>query len=298
MRAWLCVCGVFALGLGFLWAGGQGGSAAKGNEAAIRAAVSAYAAALKTGDLQSILANWAADAEFTDEAGKVHKGRAAIGKLFEADLKDLKAGKSVVHIEALRFLTADVATMEGAVEFTPENGVLESNRFSAVWTKADGRWLIASARDLPELEGNVAERGMKELQWLTGDWAAQDKGTTIKLNVKPDLGGKFAFMKYDIKTEKESMTVLQILGYDPVEASLRSWVFDSGGGYGESLWSRQNAVWTSETVGVLPTGQMGTSVNLVRVTSPDSFTWTSTQREVEGQPIPDHELKYTRVTKK
>src|SRR5712671_863055 len=99
MRAWLCVCGVFALGLGFLWAGGQGGSAAKGNEAAIREAVSAYAAALKTGDLKSILANWTADAEFTDEAGKVHKGRAAIGKLFEADLKDLKAGKSVVHIE-------------------------------------------------------------------------------------------------------------------------------------------------------------------------------------------------------
>ena len=49
MRASLCVCGVFALGLGFLWAGGQGGSAAKGDESAIRGAVSAYAAALKTG---------------------------------------------------------------------------------------------------------------------------------------------------------------------------------------------------------------------------------------------------------
>jgi len=192
MRASLCVCGVFALGLGFLWAGGQGGSAAKGDEAAIRAAVSAYAESLKSGDLKGILANWTADAEFTDESGKVHKGRAAIGKLFEADLKELKAGKSVLHIEALRFLTPDVATMEGAVEFTPENGVLESNRFSAVWTKVDGRWLIASARDLPELEGRVAERGMKELQWLTGDWLAQDRGTTVKLNVKPDLGGKFA----------------------------------------------------------------------------------------------------------
>src|SRR5262249_52801068 len=247
-----------------------------------RAAVSAYSEALKTGDLKRILANWTADAEFTDEAGKVHKGQAAIGKLYEADLKELKAGKTVVHIEALRFVTPDVATMDGTVEFTPENGVLESNRFSAVWTKVAGRWLIAATRDLPELESKVAERGMKELQWLTGDWIAQDKGTTIKLNVKPDLGGKFAFMKYDIKTEKDSMAVLQILGYDPIESTLRSWVFDSGGGYGESLWSRENAVWTSETVGVLPTGQTGSSVNLVRILSPDSFSWNSTQREVEG----------------
>lgn len=28
---------------------------------------------------------------------------------------------------------------------------------------------------------------------------------------------------------------------------------------------------------------------------PDSFVWQATEREVEGQPIPDSEIKYTRV---
>ena len=319
MRTLLGVSGVLALGFVLLWTagriGGQSdgtpkvGDAPKvgaaqtaaqtgvpaGDEASIRTAIEKYATSMKTGDLKQILDNWTADADFTDEDGQIHKGHEAIGKLFTANLKDLKSGKSAIKIESLRFLSPDVATMEGSIEFTPENGVVEFNRFGAVWAKRNGAWLIASARDLPELEGRIGERGMKELQWLAGDWTAEDRGTTIKLNVKPGLGGKFAFMKYDIKTPKEEMTVLQVLGFDPVEGSLRSWVFDSRGGFGDSLWTRENNLWTSLSSGVLPSGQIGSSINLVQVTGPNSFTWKSTQREVEGQPIPDSELKYTRV---
>lgn len=294
MRAFLSLSVVLALGLGLIWAQAPGG-AAKTDEAGVRAAVDLYAAALKTGDLKAILSNWTPDADFTDDEGNVHKGPVALGKLFSDNLKDLKAGKSAIRIDNLRMLTPDVATMDGSIEFTPENGALESNRFSAVWTKKDGRWLIASARDLPELEGQAGDRGLKELQWLTGDWLAEDKNASIKLSVKPELDGKFAAMKYEIKTEKGTITVLQMLGYDPVSGAMRSWVFDSRGGFGESVWSRKNNVWTSDTTGVLPTGQTGSSVNYIRITGPNSFTWQSTEREVEGQPIPDHELKYNRV---
>jgi uncharacterized protein (TIGR02246 family) len=323
MRTLLGVSGVLALGFLLLWNGGRIGgqsdgapkvgdatkagavqalaqtaaqpAAPAGDEAAVRAAIEKYALSMKTGDLKQILDYWTTDADFTDEDGQVHKGHEAIGKLFAANLKDLKSGKSGIKIESLRFLTPDVAAMEGAIEFTPENGIPEFNRFSAVLAKRDGAWRIASARDLPELEGKVGERGMKELQWLAGDWTADDHGTIVKLNVKPGLDGRFAFMKYDIKTPKEQMTVLQVLGFDPVEGTLRSWAFDSRGGFGDSLWTRENNVWTSLSSGVLPSGQIGSSINLVQVTGPNSFTWKSTQREVEGQPIPDAELKYTRV---
>lgn len=296
MRALLSLSAIMALGLGLLWAGGGTPTpAGKPEEAGVRAAVDAYAVALKSGDLKVILSNWTADADFTDDGGAIHKGHAAIGKLFEENLKDLKTGKTGIKIEHLRMLTPDVATMDGSIEFTPPNGALETNRFSSVWTKKDGRWLIASARDLPELEGQAGERGLKQLEWLTGDWLAEEKGTTVKLNVRSELDGKFAIMKYEIKSPKGVLNVLQVLGFDPIEGALRSWAFDSKGGFGESLWTRQNAVWTSDTTGVLPTGQTGSSVNLIRITGPNSFTWQSTQREVEGQPIPDHELKYNRV---
>src|SRR5262249_55369008 len=154
------------------------------NDDAIRATIEQYSKALKAGDLKAILPYWTADADFTDEDGKVFKGRDAIGKLFQENLKDLKAGKSALKIDSLRFLTPDVVTMNGAVEFTRPEGIVETSRFSAVLTKIDGRWLFASARDLPAQEGEAGDRSLKELQWLTGDWTAEDRGTTIRLSVR------------------------------------------------------------------------------------------------------------------
>jgi len=297
MKKCVVVAVFLAIGLGTFYSSAQQTPATTKNEdPSLRSAMEQYSKDLKTGDLTKIMSHWTTDADFTDEDGKVIKGREAIGKLFKENLTDLKAGKSEIKIESLRFLTPDVVAINGAVEFTQADGIVDSNRFSAVWTKKDGNWLIASAHDLPDLVGSAGDRGMKELQWLTGDWTAEDRGTKVKLSVKPELDGKFAIMRYDIKGPKGSLTVIQMLGFDPIQGALRSWAFDSRGGFGESLWSRENSVWTSESTGVLPSGQTGSAVNYVRVLSPNSFTWQSTQREVEGQPIPDSRMKYTRVT--
>jgi uncharacterized protein (TIGR02246 family) len=285
--------------LAFFWAAGTeraGAQAAANDEAALRATVDAYSASLGTGDLNAIMNHWSPDADFTSDSGDVTKGRDAIGKLMAANLAELKTGKSAVKIDTIRFLTNDVAAMDGAVEFTPANGPLESNRFSAVWARKNGRWIIASARDLPEGEEHVADRGMKELQWLVGEWTAQDRDTSIKLTVKSELDGKFAFGKFEIKNPKQTIIVYQMLGYDPTEGSLRAWTFDSRGGFGETVWERDGSNWAGDNAVVLPTGQVGTSYNTIQMMGPNQFKWHATNREIEGQPIPDSEITYNRVT--
>ncbi len=299
MRVPLLIIALVVSGVGVYWVNAQSTNAPQSNdEAAIRKTVDAYAATLKTGDLKGILAHWTPDADFTDEEGNEIKGHEALRKRFAEGIDELKAGKSEIKIKSVRFLTPDVATLDGFVEFTPQNGTVQSNKFSAVMTKKDGRWLIASARDLAEMSGEAGGRAVKALDWITGEWTAEDRGTTIKLTVKPELDGKFALMRYDIKGPKDSMSVLQLVGWDPIEGAIRSWAFDSRGGFGEGAWEREAAVWTSNNVGVLPSGQTGTSVNTIQVLNPNSFVWKSTAREVEGQPIPDHEIKFTRVVTK
>jgi uncharacterized protein (TIGR02246 family) len=299
MKNWVLTGLLATIGIGMLWAGGQQGAvvtaAPVNDEAGVRAAIDAYSASLRSGDLNAIMGHWAADADFTSDSGEVTRGRDAIGRLFVGSLEDLKAGKTTIKVETLRFLTPDVAAMDGTIEFAPANGPVEINRYSAVWAKKGGRWVIASARDLPEAEGQAADRGMKELQWLAGDWTAQKGDASIKLSVKPDLDGKFAMLRYEIKSPKETINVLQVLGWDPTEGALRSWTFDSRGGFGESAWIREGSVWMGDTIGVLPTGQVGSSLNFIEMKGPNSFVWKSTDREVEGQPIPDAEITYTRV---
>ncbi len=130
------------LGVAAFWSGNRAGGQSGGsnpNEAAIRATITEYGAALKAGDLKGILAHWAADADFTDADGKTQKGHDAIGKLFEQNLKDLKEGKSEVKISALRFLTPEVAVMEGSVAFTRRTGTWKRTASASVWAKKEGR---------------------------------------------------------------------------------------------------------------------------------------------------------------
>lgn len=268
------------------------------DEVSLRAAVEQYTASLKTGDLKAILAHWTADGDFIDEEGAHHKGKDALGKLYEENLKDLKEGKSAFAIESVRMLSPDVAVIIGMVEFTPKDGAVETNRVTATWVKQAGRWLIASVRDLPEQPGDAADRDMKAMKFLVGDWTAEGKGLTVKLNVKLGMGDKFAFLNFDIKKAKESLTVLQIVGHDPTEGILRSWAFDSAGGFSEGEWIKEGGAWIGEMVGVLPNGQVGAATNTIVVTGPNSITFQSKNREVDGVFVPDHELKYTRVVTK
>ncbi len=156
---------------------------------------------------------------------------------------------------------------------------METNRFSFRLGEERRPLLIASARDLPEIdETNVSENGVKELNWLVGDWTAEEKGTTVKLNVKADLDGKFAQMRYEIKSKAGEMSVLQVIGYDRsrVRCVRGSSIRVAASGITLDQGGRRMI---SESVGVLATGQVGSAVNIVRVTGPDYFTWKSTQRE-------------------
>ena len=298
MRQSILATAVALACLGFFWAAGierVGAQSTSNDEAALRATVDAYSASFSTGDVNTIMNFWSPDADFTSDNGDVTKGRDAIGKLFAASIAELKTGKSVLKIETIRFLTPDVAAMDGSVEFTPANGPMETNRFSSMWTRKNNRWIIASARDLLEGEEHVADRGMKEMQWLAGEWTAQDRDTAIKLTVKPELDGKFAFAKFEIKNPKQTITIYQMLGFDPTEGGLRSWTFDSRGGFGETIWVRDGANWIGDMSVVLGTGQTGSSVNNMQMMGPNQFKWRATNREVEGQPIPDSEITYNRV---
>jgi hypothetical protein len=95
----------------------------------------------------------------------------------------------------------------------------------------------------------------------------------------------------------DDLRVTQWIGFDPSTAQIRSWTFDSRGGYGDGLWTREDNTWRSETTGVLPDGRIGTSFNTIRFVDDTHLEWRSTGRNVEGQPMPDAEVRLVRSDK-
>src|SRR5688572_18302405 len=104
-------------------AGQPGGEAKTTAEAEIRKANADYAAAMTAGDVDGIMAFWAADADYVDEAGQQTKGADKIAALFKKAAPDTKGWKTAVRVTSLKFLRPEICLEDGMVERTAPTGV-------------------------------------------------------------------------------------------------------------------------------------------------------------------------------
>jgi uncharacterized protein (TIGR02246 family) len=270
------------------------------DEKAIREAGATHVEAMNKGDLNALMAFWTPDADYIDETGKLTRGKEALTALFKKGLTENKGKKVTGKLNSLKFLRADVALEDGSLEFTAPDGSKESNRYAVVWVKSGDHWLISSVRDLPEEETDVpslAYPQLRALEWLVGEW--QDASDKIDVNIvcRWDRNKTFLLMQYDVKRPgEEPLQVSQRIGWDGRNGMVRSWTFDSQGGFGEGYWDRQGNRWLVGTSGVLPDGGVGGATNVYEFVDQNSFIWRALDREVDGQPLADAEIKFIRKT--
>ena len=268
-------------------------------EAEVRKASAAYIAAMTAGDLDAILAFWAADADYIAEDGTVTRGKPAVAELFKSSLPWPKGTKYEGKVNSVRFLRNEIVLEDGTLSATEPDGAKGSNRYALVWTKADGKWLLSSVRDLP---GEVTEvpsapfPQLQGLQWLVGEWQEDGANGDVKILCRWSDNKAFLLMDYTVKRDgKDPLTVTQRIGWDPLNGTVRSWVFDSEGGFGEGDWERAGRNWTVEAAGVLPDGGTGAATQRYEFQDANAFVWRSTNREIDGQPLDDLEVKYVRA---
>ena len=272
------------------------------DEAAIRKAAANYVAALNRGDLDAVMAFWTPDAEYIDEAGTATRGKDNIAAVFRDVLPELKGSKVTGRQHSLRAIRPDVALEDGSLEFCGPDGCKEYNRYAVVWTRTDGKWLISSARDLPAEVGEVPSLAYPQLQaleWLVGEWADDTAKTDVKLTCRWAPNKAFLLMEYEIRREdQDPFRVTQRVGWDPHNEMIRSWVFDSDGGFAEGHWEKDGLRWVVESAGVLPDGGTGGATNVWEFVDDKTFVWRALDREVDGQPIGDIEVKFVRQPQK
>jgi hypothetical protein len=175
---------------------------------------------------------------------------------------------------------------------------MQSGPYLAVWVKQGGKWLLSSVRDLPG--SDEAEEGkaasyprLRPLAWLIGEWT--NKKGDVSLSCKWGPNQSFIVQEWTVKEASGTVqSVSQRIGWDGPREEVRSWIFDSQGGYSVGEWYREGNTWTVATEGSLPDGRTGTSTNIYKFVNDDSFTWSSRDREVDEQPLPDVEVTFLR----
>ena len=261
------------------------------DEAAIRANGAAFVAAYNAGDAKKMAALWSPEAIYMDRlTGEATVGRAAIEEQFASAFAEPGA-KLAVDVESIEFVSPNVAIERGSAQVVRPNEEPLDSEFTAVLVKRDGQWLLdrVSETETPPEAASSYER-LRDLDWMVGSWVDNDEDAGISIQTDCAWTKNRNFMTRSFAVvigDQVSMAGMQIVGWDPVAEQIRSWVFDSDGGFAEGRWTRKGNQWFIQSTGTLPDGGKSTAVNIVTEVDHDSFKWQSVNREVDGELQPN-----------
>jgi uncharacterized protein (TIGR02246 family) len=264
-------------------------AAAPAYETAVRQSAKDFAAAFDKGDAKAIAALWTEDGEFIDEAGTRIVGREAIEKRYQEFFAQNAGATIEIVIDALRGAGADTALEDGraAVTLPSHAGASSSGKYTAVHVRRDGKWALASVRDLPGESAN--EPSLADLDWMIGTWHAEHLGKEMTITCRWLADKSFVEATYArLEGGKPVTTATQIIGVDPRSGRITSWMFNADKGFAQGTWVPHETGWAIGFEGVRADGTQTTAINLLARVN-DALVWKSTHRTIGGQPLPDTE---------
>ncbi len=272
-------------------------SANAADEKAIRESAAKYAEAFNKGDVDALAAMYAKEATYDEGEGPVIVGRDEIRKALAANLAESPGTKMSIDIKSIRF-TKTRGIEIGVATLTPTKGEPTAVSYRAIHAKQpDGKWLMTSVGPDITAEGSTSAGPLDELAWLLGTWKDTEADVDLSSTCRWDQNRRFMIRTFVMKQEnRTALEVTEIIGWDAGDHIVRSWVFDSDGGFGQNTWSRRGDEWIISAKGTLADGGRASAVNVIHRVDDNTYTWSSTNRDVDGEMLPDvDDIKMVRV---
>lgn len=287
MTRTLLIAGILGASVASAWGADVGQPSA--DEAAIRAAVEAYVNAFNKSDAKALAALWSPEAVYINPiSGEQAIGREAIEEQFSAIFTGAKGSKLAAQTDSVRFVSPNVAVEQGTATVVRPDESPEESQYTAVYVKRDGKWLLdrVTEEEVPVVASNYEH--LKELEWMIGTWVDEDDQSKIETTCAWTKNQNFITRSFTISIrDRIDMAGMQIVGWDPATKQIRSWVFDSDGGFGEGVWSRKDKSWYIHATGTTPDGKRTSAVNIITYVDDNTFTWQSIDRFADGEMLPN-----------
>jgi uncharacterized protein (TIGR02246 family) len=267
-------------------------------EQALLKTAEAFVQAYAKRDAKAVAALFAPEAEYVDAVGEVFQGRENIEQTIEEFFKAHPDVTLLLDIASIRFLSPMLAIEDGTTLCTMDNnGTPEESRYTAIHTKLDGQWQLASVREHGAVSARQHAQRIKQLAWLVGNWVDEDDDSVVHFNCRPSDDGNF--MLRDFEVAVGGQTVIhgtQRIGWDPVSGKFRTWTFDSQGGYFDGYLTSDGERWILSSSGVTADGQAASGKAIFTQVNGHTITWQAVDREINGATIEDSE-EFTLVKK-
>jgi uncharacterized protein (TIGR02246 family) len=265
------------------------------DESAIRANIDLFIKAYNAGDAKAVAALFTPDGQVENQDGEITEGREAIAQVFAGLFSESPKKKLEVFVESIRFIGADLAVEVGTTkETTGPNEPPEYDRYTVLHVRRDGKWQMALARDEEGPVATAHER-LQPLAWLVGDWVDDGGSAVVTSSCRWSEDGNFLVQEFKLQVNgRDEMNVTQRIGWDPAAKCVRSWVFDTEGGFGQSVWTRDGDSWLIKATAVRPDGTTATATNQLVQTGGNAYIWRSADRVVAGEVQEPMQVKVVR----
>ena len=263
---------------------------------AVKKAEIATIEAFNKGDADALAKLFAEKGELVDENGNVFAGREQITGLFKAFFERFPKAELQMEVTGVRTVGDSLAIEEGVRLITvPDSDVAAQVRYAAVRDKVGDSWPIASYSEFADDPQPTPAEMLSAVSFLVGDWIDESPEGKTTINYRWEDEGNFLLGDYTLAVAgmPESRSH-QRIGWDPLEGVIRSWTFDSDGGYSTGEWVATEAGWVIKSDATMPDGTTGSATVTVTPTDADHFIVRSSDRIIGGVDEPEFELTVAR----
>ena len=221
-------------------------------------------------------------------SGEQVVGREAIAAQFKSLFDTAANLKLAVNVESIQFVSPNVAVEHGTAKFVSPDAEPEETEYSAVYVRRDGKWLLDRVTDEASQATKSNYEQLKELEWFIGSWVDQDESIRIVTDCNWTKNKNFITRTFTVSADDNvELSGMQIIGWDAGSKQIRSWTFDSDGGFAQGVWSKSKDRWYVHKKGTTADGETTTAVNHVTPVDDATFAFQSTQRTLAGELLPN-----------
>lgn len=259
------------------------------DEASIKNVTSDYVQAFNQHDADKLTSLWAPDANYVNlTTHETLQGEEEIKRYFDNQLKDKRDSILEITIDNIQFNQQGNAIEKGTaivkVKDQPEN----KSFFLAELTRTNNTWALQKVIELEDIPPSLPNKQLKDLDWLLGKWKSQTEYADLSLNIEWGENKHFLSQNFIVTVlEQKIIDGKQIIGWDPINKKVFSWMIDSDGGYGESSWRQQGEQWYVSLSFTLSDGRRASATHIYKKIDENTFTFASENRDLDGKILPD-----------
>jgi len=257
---------------------------------AIKQRSESYASYFNSHDAEKLSQLWTEDGKYNNfTTRETIVGKEAIGQYFKDLFAQDTSAKLKLTIDSVNYRAPQNMIEKGFAEFT-SNGKKEKFAFKADYVNENNTWLLKKVSQIFVGTAPSHYEQLKELNWLSGKWMDEDTGNDmdVETTYKWEMNKNFLVQYFSKKIlGQKEIKGQQIIGWDPSQNQIRSWIFDSDGGYGESIWYKDGDSWYSTMKYTLENGKKASSTNVYTKIDDNTYNYSLESRDVDGRLLPN-----------